>query len=97
MHVWRIVVARRYVLYAAIACNGIATRGVEPLHALVESRLRVVQVNSGRAYARVAEHCLDVVQRPAVFQQPTPALMTQVAELKVGTTEYRLRPRVERV
>ncbi|OLD13576.1 MAG: hypothetical protein AUJ01_15045 [Acidobacteria bacterium 13_1_40CM_3_65_5] len=86
-----LLVANEPVLYGGVFCNGFATKVVEPLHRLVQSEPRGIEVRIGLADVRVAEHLLHMVNRPSGLEPARTGLVPEIVEVQVDRTERRSR------
>ena len=72
--------AKRRMLYLAYLCHGFATGGVKSPYRLLQPHLGRVQVRGRLREIRMAEHFLNVVDRPAGLEPATAGLMSQIVE-----------------
>jgi len=68
------------MLYLAYLCHGFATGGVKAPYRLLQPHLGRVQVRGRLREIRMAEHFLNVVDRPAGLEPATAGLMSQIVE-----------------
>ena len=79
------------MLYRAFVCNRFATgaRFVTPPHAFFESGIGRVEVGRRLFQARMPEHVLDMMYRPARLDEARPRFVSQVMEMEIDGQERR--------
>ena len=77
------------MLYRGVLYNRRTTdsRFVPP-HRVVEPHAACIEVRIGLADVGVAEHLLDVVDRPTDFEPSRSSLMTQVVEVQIDGASH---------